>query len=297
MNCAPTAFVEPFDRYPPQFVCVNQQRTAYIRHGQGPPVVLLHGYAGAIWNWEHQIEPLGRRFTLFIPDLIGQGLSDKPHVAYTPAFYVDWLKGFLEAVGVERAAIVGHSMGAGLALGVVLTHPGHVDRLVLISGFPRGLLEHLKNRPLRRLRQWNLGWLFGLGYRLLGRRALRQFIGGLVADRSLVTPAVVERAYRLHTDYGHAHPLWSSLTHVADWETDYVPRLGEVRSPVQIIWGRQDGFVSLAAGEDLHHAIPGAPLTVIPNTGHLPMWERPDEVNRLILEFLTMPTTGSILKT
>ena len=63
----------PFDRFSPQFVIANKHRTAYIRHGQGPPVVLLHGYAGAIWNWEHQIEALGRRFTLFIPDLIGQG--------------------------------------------------------------------------------------------------------------------------------------------------------------------------------------------------------------------------------
>ena len=110
----------PFDRYPPQFVSVNRHRTAYIRHGQGPPAVLLHGYAGAIWNWERQIEPLGERFTLFIPDVIGQGLSDKPRVAYRPAFYAGWLRGFLDAVGLARAPLVGHSMGAGLALGLAL---------------------------------------------------------------------------------------------------------------------------------------------------------------------------------
>lgn len=287
MNCAPPAFVEPFDLYPPQFVNVNGHRTTYLSHGTGPPIVLLHGYAGAIWNWEHQIEPLGRRFTLFIPDLIGQGLSDKPRVAYTPAFYVDWLKGFLEAVGVERAAIVGHSMGAGLALGLALTHPGHVDRFVLISGFPRRVLEYLRSRHLQRLHRWGCGWLFGLGYRLLGRRALQQLIGGLVADRSLVTPAVIERAYRLRKDYGRARPLWSSLTHIDEWETEYAPRLGAVQCPTQIIWGQQDGFLPLAAGEDLHRAIPRSRLTVIPHAGHLPMWERPDDVNRLIIEFLS----------
>jgi pimeloyl-ACP methyl ester carboxylesterase len=289
MNCAPTAFVEPFDRHPPRFVNVNQHRTAYIRHGQGPPLILLHGYAGAIWNWEHQIEPLGRRFTLFIPDLIGQGLSDKPRIAYTPAFYVEWVRGFLDAVGVRRAAIVGHSMGAGLALSLALTHPDRVDRLVLISGFPRGLLDHLKSSQLRRLHQCGSGWLFGLGYRLLGRRAFRKLIGGLVTDRSLVTPAVIERAYRLRKDCGKARPLWSSLAHVADWEHDYVPRLDSVRGPVQIIWGQQDRFIALAAGEDLHRTIPASRLAVLPNTGHLPMWERPADVNRLITDFLTPP--------
>ena len=269
-----------------QFVSVNGHRTAYIRHGQGPPVVLLHGYAGAIWNWEHQIEPLGRRGTLFIPDLIGQGLSDKPRVAYTPAFYVEWLRGFLNAVGVERAALVGHSMGAGLAMALALTHPERVERLVLISGFPCGLLEHIKNSQLRRLHQFGSRWLFGLGYRLLGRRLFRTLLGGLVWDRSLITPAVIERAYRLRKDYGKARPLWSSLEHVADWEHDYAPRLGSVSCPVQILWGQEDRFVALAAGEDLHRTLPGSRLTVISDTGHLPMWERPDKVNRFIMDFL-----------
>jgi len=279
----------PFDRYPPQFVSVNRHRTGYIRHGQGPPAVLLHGYAGAIWNWERQIEPLGERFTLFIPDVIGQGLSDKPRVAYTPAFYAGWLRGFLDAVGVARAPLVGHSMGAGLALGLALADPARVDRLVLISGFPRGLFDHIENSQLRRLHRFGSRWLFGLGYRLLGRRIFRRLLGGLVVDRSLLTAAVIERAYRLRKDYGKAQPLWSSLEHVADWENDYAPRLGAVRCPVQIIWGQQDRFISLAAGEDLQHTIPGSRLAVIPDAGHLPMWERPDEVNRLITDFLRTP--------
>lgn len=277
----------PFDRYPPQFVSVNQHRTAYIRHGQGPPVVLLHGYAGAIWNWEHQIEPLGRRFTLFIPDVIGQGLSDKPRVAYTPAFYTDWLCGFLDAVGVGRAAIVGHSMGGGLALSLAMTNPDRVDRLILISGFPQDVLNRIRGPYLKRFARLGSGWLFGLGYRLLGRRAFRKFIGGLVTDRSLVTPAVIERAYRLRKEYGKARPLWSTLTHIDVWEIDYAPRLNAVTAPTLIVWGRDDRFLPVTAGEELHQTIPGSRLAILPNTGHMPMWERPDEANRLIMDFLS----------
>lgn len=277
----------PFDRHQPRFVDVHRHRTAYIRHGQGPPVVLLHGYAGAIWNWEHQIEALGRRFTLFIPDLIGQGLSDKPRSAYRPSFYIEWLRGFLDAVGIERAAVAGHSMGAGLALALALTHPERVNRLVLLSGFPADLLGHIRGSHLRRLYRLRSELLFRLGYHLLGRRLFRKLLGGLVWDRSLITTDVIERAYRLRKDYGKAGPLWSSLQHVPAWENDYATRLGSVTTPALIIWGQQDRFVSLAAGEDLHQAIPGSRLVVLPDTGHIPMWERPDDVNRIITEFLT----------
>src|SRR5437870_9913758 len=155
--------VEPLDRYPLQFVSVNQHRTAYIRHGDGPPAVLLHGYAGAIWNWEHQIEALGQHLTLFIPDVLGQGLSDKPRIAYSPALYVEWLRGFLEAVGLRRAALIGHSMGAGLALGLALTHPDHVDGLILISGFPKVALTHIRGPHWRFFSQVSTGLLRRLG--------------------------------------------------------------------------------------------------------------------------------------
>jgi pimeloyl-ACP methyl ester carboxylesterase len=278
----------PFERYQPQFVDVHGHRTAYIRHGAGPPLVLLHGYAGAIWNWERQIEPLGRRFTLFIPDLIGHGLSDKPRVDYTPAFHADWLRGFLDAVGIGSASLVGHSMGAGLALILALTEPDRVSRLVLISGFPRGLLDHIRRSRLRRLYQFRSGLLFELGYRLLGRRAFRKLLGGLVWDRNLVTTEVIERAIHLRKDWGKARPLWSTLMHIEAWERDYASRLNAVAAPTLIIWGSDDRFVPVAAGQALHRMIPNSRLSILAQAGHLPMWERPDEVNRIIADFLTI---------
>jgi len=278
--------VHPLDRYPLQFVSVNQHRTAYIRHGQGPPLVLLHGYAGAMWNWEHQIEPLGRHFTLFIPDVLGHGLTDKPHLAYTSAVYLEWLRGFLDAVGIERTHIAGNSMGAGLALGLALTYPARTDRLILISGFPAQALTRIRGSYLELIYRLGSGWLFALGYRCLGRRAFRQFLGNVICDPARITPAVVERCYRLRKDHGQAWPLWSSLRHLNEWEAHFAPRLKDITAPVLILWGRDDRFLPVAIGHELHRMIPHARFTVIPQAGHLPMWEQPADVNRLIIEFL-----------
>jgi pimeloyl-ACP methyl ester carboxylesterase len=277
----------PFDRYPVLSIRTGPHETAYIRYGQGPALVLLHGYAGAIWNWEYQLEELGARFTLYIPDILGQGLSAKPRIAYTPAAYVDWLLRLLDALNLPQAHFVGSSMGAGLALGFALAHPDRVEKLVLVSGLPPQVLNCARGPYLKMFSRLGSGMLFGLAYRLMGRRAFRKLLRGIICDEEKITPAVIERAYRLRKDHGRAWPLWSSLRHLEIWEEELAPRLTKVAAPVLIIWGRDDRFFPLEVGENLHRLIPGSRLTVIPNAGHLPMWERPEIVNRVILDFLT----------
>ncbi len=277
------------DRYPLQTVHANDHETAYIRYGSGPPLVLLHGYAGALWNWEHQIQTLGERFTLYIPDLIGHGLSAKPRIPFTPNTYLDWLDGFMKAVGIEKADFVGNSMGCGLMLAFALTRPQHVGRMVLISGFPAGVLDQAHAVHLKRFRRLGMGPLFGLAYQLLGRRAFGKLLRGIVFDPEQITSDVIERAYRLRKDHGKAWPLWSSLCQIDEWERQFAPRLNEIAAPTLILWGESDRFFPPLVGKGLNRVIPGSRLILVPHAGHLPMWEQPDVVNRLIVEFLTDP--------
>jgi pimeloyl-ACP methyl ester carboxylesterase len=278
--------VQPFDRFPLQTIQVHGHTTAYIRYGSGPPVVLLHGYAGAIWNWEHQIETLGRDFTLFVPDILGHGLSQKPRIPYNASLYLAWLEGFLDRVGIDRAHLVGNSMGCGLAIGLALARPARVKRLVLISGFPPQVLSKARARYLRMFSRMGSGLLFNLAYHLLGHRAFHKLLCGIVANPDLITVPVVARAVRLRKERGGAWPLWSSLVNVPDWEEEFAPKLTTLTLPTLIIWGQEDRFFPLELGRALHQLIPGSRFEVVPNAGHLPMWERPDIVNRLIREFL-----------
>ena len=277
----------PFDRYPLQTVLVHGHRTAYLRHGTGPPLVLLHGYAGAIWNWEHQIEELGKRFTLYIPDLLGHGLSDKPRVPYTPRLYVDWIVGYLDALGVERADFAGNSMGCGVGMALAITAPRRVGRLVLISGFPARVLDSIHGPYLRFFSRLGAGSVFAAAYHLMGQRTFRKLLRGIVHDPALITPAIIDRAYRLRKEHGSAWPLWSLLRHIDQWEREFAPYLGRLTAPALIIWGEQDRFLPPEVGGVLHRSIPHARFAVVPKTGHLPMWEQPEAVNQLMLKFLS----------
>jgi pimeloyl-ACP methyl ester carboxylesterase len=248
---------------------------------------LLHGYAGAIWNWEHQIEQLGKHFTLYIPDLLGHGLSDKPRLAYNPSFYLDWLVAFLDALSVQRADFAGHSMGCGLGMALALTHPGRVRRLVMISGFPMRVFDSVQGRYLRFFARLGVGPVFAAAYHLMTRKMFNKGLQGVVYDRAQITPEIVDRMYRLHKGHGRAWPLWSLLRHVPVWERDFSPKLTQLKAPSLVIWGDQDRFMPLQVGRALHQAIAGSSFAVVPHAGHFPMWEKPDEVNRLVLEFLS----------
>ena len=117
-------------------VLVHDQRIAYLDVGAGPPVILIHGFGGSMWQWEYQQHALSQHFRVLTLDLPGAGLSDKPEIDYRPDQMLDFFVGFMEAVKIPQATLVGNSMGAGLAIGMALTHPARVAKLVLIDGLP-----------------------------------------------------------------------------------------------------------------------------------------------------------------
>ena len=152
--CTPTpAMPQWFDslrRLPIKTVMVHDQRMAYLDEGQGPPVILLHGFGGSMWQWEYQQTALSAHFRVITPDLVGSGLSDKPDIEYRPDQLLEFLVGFMDALQIPQASVVGNSMGAGLAIGLALDHPKRVSQLVLIGGLPAHVMEHLASPSIRR---------------------------------------------------------------------------------------------------------------------------------------------------
>jgi len=111
----------------------------YLKAGSGPPVVLLHGGASDSRDWVETVDALSHYYTLYAPDMIGFGLSDKPKSAYYLEDFVEFSQGFIRALGLDSLAIVGHSLGGRTGLELALRYPDMVNRLVLVdtAGFGR----------------------------------------------------------------------------------------------------------------------------------------------------------------
>ncbi len=280
-------YFEAFERIPIHTIEVNGERVAYLDVGQGRPVILIHGFGGSMWQWEHQQQPLSVEFRLITPDLIGSGLSTKPEIEYRPEQMLEYFIGFMDALRIRQATLVGNSMGAGLAIGMALTYPDRVAQLVLIDGLPANVRERLTSPSIKRaLDTAAPSWLASFGNWLVGGVMIESVLKEIVHDPALLTPAVIERSNRNRQRPGVIPPLMTVRGTLPLWESGFAKRIGDIRHPTLILWGEEDQVFPLPAGEELHRSIKGSALVRIPNAGHIPQWERPDLANRAMIEFL-----------
>ena len=193
----------------------------------------------------------------------------------------------MDTLHIQQATLVGCSMGAGLAIGMSLKHPDRVTKLVLIGGFPAGILNNLQSSRTKRFIEHRPAlWLSELGSRVTGRWFIKIILQEIIHDQALISPMVVERVHRLRAQRGFLHAVYSQLDQIPEWETAFAPRLAEISHPTLIIWGANDKIFPPSVGQTLHTTIPGSSFLLVPNSGHLPQWENPGFVNAAILKFL-----------
>lgn len=279
--------VELIQRVPIQTIQVKDHRIAYLDAGQGKPVILIHGFGGSMWQWEYQYLALSQSHRVIIPDLLGSGLSDKPEATYSPEHLVIFFLAFMDSLEIQQATLIGNSMGAGLAMAMALDHPDHVDRLVLISGFPAQIETSVASPQYRRFLYHRPPlWLATLGNHMAGRGTTERLLKEIVYQQDLISGTVIERSFQNRQRGGLLTPLYSLLDHIDTWDDHYGQRLGNIPHPILLLWGEHDRVFPLEVGKQVHTLLPQAEWHIIPETGHLPQWERPQVVNPLILSFL-----------
>ena len=241
-----------------------------------------------MWHWEHQQDALTRSCRLITPDLLGSGLSEKPERTYSPAFLLDTFRTFMDTLHVQKATLIGSSMGAGLAIGMSLEHPNRVAGLVLIGGFPANILDNVQSSKIRQfIKHRPPLWLSKLGSRITGRWSIKRILKEIIHDQTLISPMVVERVHRLRFQPGFFHAMYSQLDQIPEWETTFAPRFKNISHPTLIIWGAYDKLFPPSVGQTLQTTIPGSSFLIAPDSGHLTQWENPGFVNAAILQFLT----------
>lgn len=261
------------------FVTVDDVHVRYRDVGQGPTVVLLHGFSSSLDIWERVIPVLTRRHRVIALDLKGFGWTSRPPGDYSPAAQAALVWKVLAARGVRgEVSVVGHSWGTSVALAMALMAPERVRRIALYSAY---VYEDQVPSFFLWARRGGLGeLLFGLFYdeRMEDRAALAYY------DPALVTQDRVERIERELSRPGTIAAALASARgqRYADLERRY-PTL---TMPVLLLWGREDLVTPLAYGERLARDLPAARLEIYPRCGHIPMVEAYDATTRDLAGFL-----------
>lgn len=259
----------------------------YLVDGRGPAVVLLHGLGGFAASWRHNLRPLASRATVYAVDLPGFGRSAKPRTRYSLAYFARALHGFLDAVGVAQAALVGHSLGGAIAVTYALTHPTRVERLALLGAVVPGFGWHVSWRH-RLVCTVGLGELVTLcGCAPMYRAAIA---------RCFHAPHPAEVDFLVRYDYAQrtsasARAAWLSTTRafrveMEDRRADYRRAIATLDLPVLLVHGRQDAAVPPAHCAEAAEGFPRGRVRWLDACGHFPHIEHPHVVNSWLEEFL-----------
>jgi pimeloyl-ACP methyl ester carboxylesterase len=244
------------------------QQMAYYEAGRGKTVVLLPNLTWDSHAWSQSLPAISAKYHVIALDLPGTGESAKPLIEYKMDTWTDFIAEFLRLKGISKATIVGAVMGGALAVQFALDHPEMSEGLICAAS------NTGPGRHEGGLRPENWPSLAGTKRGLLAS----------FHDKSLVTDALVRARFedRLRVDDGY-----TVARHLADHRAPYsVKELAVIRVPALFVWCREDEITPLQWGEDYAAAVPHAELAVIEGCGHLPNLEKPDQFNKVVIEFL-----------
>jgi pimeloyl-ACP methyl ester carboxylesterase len=253
---------------------VNGHSVSYRTAGEGPPLVLLHGFLCDSRCWRRQLPDLSDRFRVVAWDAPGAGLSSDPPDPFTITDWAQCLTQFLDVVGIERAQILGLSWGGILAQEFYRLYPDRVLALILCDTYA--------------------GWKGSLPESACEKRLERCFLESSLPPEDLVPRWVPEfftegASHDLKEEMSAVvsdfHPLGFRLMAKSSADTDTTDLLPTIGVPTLVLWGDDDRRSPLSIAEQLRNAIPDAELAIIANAGHVSNMEQPEEFNAQVRRF------------
>jgi len=255
--------------------------------GRGDPLVLLHGLGGSKISWLPMLSGLAERHRVIAPDLPGHGESDKPRgVDFSPRYYARVVRMLMDAVDMERAVLVGNSMGGRVALELALRSSRRVSAMALLDPAVPGL-------------RWRyvMGFTrivpteFGRVSLLLRRRWTEMAVKRLFANPGRLPPqavrAAAEEFIRIYDDPAARLAFFASLRQIVmERPAPFFASMRRVRQPTLVLFGDRDRLVPARLGTALAQSLPNAELHFMPDIGHVPQFEATEQTLDLLLPFL-----------
>ena len=278
-------------------IITNGIRMHYVTQGEGPLVVLLHGFPAFWYSWRNQIPFLAERgYTVVAPDLRGYNDTDKPRSGYDVPTLLKDIEGLIKGLGQEKAIIVGHDWGGALAWVFAMRYPHMTSRLIILNAPHPWALQ----RELRTLKQLRKSWYifaFQLPWlpEVLLSRNHAEIIGRVIygsAVQKEAFPPEVLLQYRIAMNKPGAITAGLNYYRATARRGGYGSggtgsrAQATISAPTLLIWGEQDIALGIDLTKDLEQWVPNLLSKRIPDSGHWVQEEKPDTVNSYIEEFL-----------
>jgi pimeloyl-ACP methyl ester carboxylesterase len=277
-------------------IMLHGNRVGFLRAGEGPVLLLLHGIAGSLETWAPLIPALSDEFTVIAPDMLGHGSSAKPRGDYSLGAYAAGARDLLLALGHESATVVGHSLGGGVAMQFAYQFPSHTERLALVSsgGLGQEVSVVLRAATLPGselvLPLITKAWVTGTGRRIAG------WLDAIGVEPS-ADMTEIARGYASLADPEARAAFIHTARAVIDHRGQRVSardRLYLAESvPSLIVWGDRDRIIPCEHGREAAASMPGSRFELFEGAGHFPHLDRPIQFSRLLARFVneTEPAT------
>lgn len=252
----------------------NNINLYYEVHGDGQPLLFIHGLGSSERDWELQVPEFSKTYQVITFDLRGHGQSDKPAEPYSISMFASDTAGLIKALGVESAHVVGLSLGGGVAFQLAIDSPALVRTMVIVNSAPELVVRNFKDR---------LGiWQRFAVVRLLGMRRMGEVLSKRLfpkAEQAHLRMTFVERWAE-----NDSRAYQNAMRAMIGWSV--MDKLGSIRCPTLVVSADQD-YTPVALKEAYTKSIPNAQLVVIPDAHHATPVEQPEKFNAALKDFLT----------
>ena len=278
---------------------MGQLRVHHTHGGRGSPVLFIHGLGSSGYlEWRFNLEAASDGHRVYAPDLPGFGRSEKPRARYGIPYFTRFIERYMEGRGLRSAVVVGASLGGRIALELALESPHLVRKLVLVNALGLG-------RPNVQV-SYGLVTIPRLGEALMKvardaldwapphmiRRVAARYAGVSADLQRTMDDAYLDNLRELYAAQGYHDAYLATVRSLVTFKAlfngqhDLTRRLGEIKIPVQLIWGADDPLFPVSHAARAHTLISHSKLAVIEGAGHTPQAERPEEFNRVLRKFL-----------
>jgi 2-hydroxy-6-oxonona-2,4-dienedioate hydrolase len=263
------------------YVNANGIKTRVLETGTGEPLILLHGTGGHIEAYARNIKGLSESFRVICIDMVGHGYTEKPNRPYGIDYYSDHLLGVMQALDLSEAFISGESLGGWVAAWFAAYHPEYVKALVLNTP------GNVNNKPevMQKLKESTVKAVTEANYENVKTR-----LEWLMYDKSQVTEELIDCRYTIYTQPEYQQSVYN-IVYLQDiearkqysWDPSWC---GKINVPTLLVWTSHDPTSTVEEGKPLQAMIPNSEFTVIQDAGHWPQWEKPEEFNSTLTNFL-----------